>query len=368
VKKISIYLMAASFIIMLISFIGSKGEMIENMEIPLGVGADIEKTDSFVEYKIPLLVYTSDQSNKMTGGIFTGTGRTIGKTREERQLKSGKRFILGLNRVFIFSEGNAKHGLRNLIDANLNNPDVNDRSMCVVCKGKAEDILKYKVQGYPSSPEYIWGMVKNLNQFNFFSSQYTFTDMVVRIDAEGRNLLLPYIEITDDGIKTTGLAVFKKDKMVAKTNIKEARVINILKENNVKGIFTIQRNPAKYTDLYVDSKRKIKCSREDDRYKFEITLNLRGRVTNNELYEGLSKDPKALKAYEDDVKESVEKQCNEIINKVKNEYKVDVLDLGRVAAAKFGRGKGTDWDEEISNSEIIVKAKVKVDTEGRGNY
>lgn len=367
-KKTNFYIMVTSFIIMLISFIGSKGEMVENLEIPLGVGNDIEKTDGFVEYKVPLLVYTSDGSNKIAGGIFTGTGRSIGKTREERQLKSGKRFLIGLNRVFIFSEGNAVQGLRHIVDANLNNPDVNDKAMCVICKGKAEDILKYKVQGYSSSPEYIWGMVKNLNQFNFFSSQYTFTDMVVRIDAEGRNLLLPYIEITDDGLKTTGLAVFKKDKMVGKTDIKEARVINILKENNVKGIFTIQRDPDKYTDLYVDSKRKIKCSREDNRYKFEITLNLKGRVTNNELYEGISKDPKVLKDYEDVVKESVEKQCNEIINKVKNEYKVDVLDLGRVAAAKYGRGKGTDWDEEISNSEIIVKAKVKVDTEGRANY
>lgn len=367
-KKTRIYMIIASFIIIIISFIGSKGEMIENMEIPLGVGNDIEKTDGLIEYRVPLLIYTIDESNKMTGGILAGNGRTIGKTREDRQLRSGKRFILGLNRVFVISEGHAQQGLRNFVDVNLNNPDVNDRAMCVVCHGKAEDVLKYKVQGYPSSPEFIWGMVKNLNQFNFFYNQYTFTDIAVRIDAEGRTLLLPYIEITDDGIKTTGLAVFKKDKMVAKTNIDDTRVINILKENNVKGIITLQENPTQYTDLYVASKRKIKCSRENDRYKFEITLNLKGRIIDNELYESISKDSQAMKKFEDDVKSYVERKSNETINKIKNEYKVDVLDLGRVAAAKYGRGKGIDWNEEISNSEIIVKAKVKVDTEGRSNY
>ena len=53
---------------------------------------------------------------------------------------------------------------------------------------------------------------------------------------------------------------------------------------------------------------------------------------------------------------------------MKNEYKVDCLQLGWVAAAKYGRDTGVDWDEVVSNSDIKVNVKVNVDKVGRGQY
>ncbi|WP_369700401.1 hypothetical protein [Clostridium estertheticum] len=45
-----------------------------------------------------------------------------------------------------------------------------------------------------------------------------------------------------------------------------------------------------------------------------------------------------------------------------------MLDLGRIAVAKYGRSKGTDWDKVISNSDIKVNVKFTVDTQGRGSF
>ena len=354
---------------------GTKGELVENLEIPVGVGADIEKAPSYTTYIVPVLIHSSENGNKVVSNVLSGEGSTMGRTRENRQLKSGKKFLIGLNRVFILSEEASRNGLRNFLDINLNNADINDRAFCIVCRGKSEDILKYKVKGYPSSAEYIYGMIKNLNQFNFFSSQYTVMDLVVRVDAEGRNTLLPYIEITgntgkgaDNLIKTTGVAIFNRDKMIAKTDIKEAKVINLLKENNVKGILTLQRNSKKYADFYATSKRKVKCYRENGTYTFIINLDLKGNVLNNELNKNIYKNPKEMKMFEQDIEKLVVEMCNRTISQVKNKYKVDILDLGRVAAAKYGRETGTDWNEVISKSDIQVNVKVKVDTQGRGEY
>jgi hypothetical protein len=50
---------------------------------------------------------------------------------------------------------------------------------------------------------------------------------------------------------------------------------------------------------------------------------------------------------------------------------VDVFELGRVAAANFGRGTGTDWNEVICNvdlTNIKVNVNVKVDNMVRGDY
>ena len=65
---------------------------------------------------------------------------------------------------------------------------------------------------------------------------------------------------------------------------------------------------------------------------------------------------------------SVKKMCTEYINKAKNEYKTDILELGRVAAAKYGRQVGVDWSKVVSESNIEVDVKVTVKDEGRGAY
>ena len=43
----------------------------------------------------------------------------------------------------------------------------------------------------------------------------------MRIGAEGRSLVLPYIEITEEGIEITGMAIFKEDKMVEVADIQK---------------------------------------------------------------------------------------------------------------------------------------------------
>lgn len=368
VKKIKRYIYIYVILTLLIAFIGEKGEVVENLQIPAGIGYDLEGTSENLEYIIPMLIQNFEDGGKKNSYILIGKGTSMGETRESRQLLSSKKFMLGLNEVFLLGENAAKIGINPIVDILINNATINDRGVCVVCKEKTEEILKYKIKGYSTSAEFIGGMVKNLKRTNFFPMQYSVIDLIVRIDAEGRNVLLPYIELKEEGIETTGIAIFKGDKMVSKVSLEEAKIINILKESNVRGILTIQDDSKKYISCYATSKRKIKCYKNDGKYNFIINLDLKGQIVSNTLYENLSGDVKQLKRFEEDMKSNVEKNCNEIINKVKNEHKVDFLDLGRVAAAKYGRGTGVDWNEIISDSKIRVNVKFTVDTEGRGSY
>jgi Ger(x)C family germination protein len=366
-KKSKILILMAVILSIIIAGIGSKGEPVENLGIVVGIGNDIEKKGSDISYNISYLLYSFDSGNKIIARVLPGKGNSTGETRESRQLASGKKLQIGLSKLFVFSQDNAESGLRNILDISLNNPEINDRAECVVCKGKAEDMLNYQVKGFQSSVDFIEGMIKNLQEYNFFSDQYSLMDLNVRVDAEGRNSLLPYVEIKDDSIETTGLAIFKKDIMVAKTDMSEAKIINMLKGNDVKGLLTLQ-NGSKYINCYTTAKNKITCSKEDGKYKFIINLNLKGNIVSNELYDSIETDPKVMKRFEADMTNYVQKMSNDFINKSKCQYKTDVLDLGRIAAAKYGICTGTDWNEVICNSDIEVNVKFAVDGEGRGDY
>ncbi|MBU3188051.1 Ger(x)C family spore germination protein [Clostridium bowmanii] len=342
---------------------------VEDLGISVGVGMGIDKDgEGNVLYRVSTTANQYRQDETIESILGTGVGRTIGETRENRQKKIGKKFFLGLSKVYIIEEEYAKYGIRTLVDINFKNPVVNDNSFLVICKGRNEEYFKYTVQGYDNSAEYISDMIKNSAGYNFFKENYLFKNAILSIDAEGKNVVSPYIEIMEEGFKITGMGVFKKDKLAALLNINDTRIMNMLRENKVKGMLTIQDGTGKYVNFEAKSKRKITCTKTGDKYTFIIDLNLEGEIINNVLYKNIAGDTEVIKRFEEDLSKKVKDLCGNFLDRMRNEYKVDCLQLGWVAVAKYGRDTGVDWDEVVSDSDIIVNVKVDVDKVGRGEY
>lgn len=351
------------------SFIGSKGDLVENLNIPVAVGCDLKTTsENTLSYEIPISSYVFDDEGTVMSETFTGLDKSIGETRGNRQLKSNKKFLLGVERCFLMSETYSQFGIRNLLDILVNNPHVNEKPNMIVCYGSAEDILKVKVKGYPNSGEFIDGLIKHANEFNFFSENYTIMDVFKKVDAEGYNLTLPYIELKDSNIELTGMAIFKKDKMVAKANVDESKIINLLRENSAHGMMTIQETPEKYINYDAKSNRKVHCYKNGDKFRFVIDISLNGSISSNTLYKDLNKELGILEKFESDMAKQVKTNCTNYISIAKTKYDVDIFNLGFIGAAKYGRQTGIDWNKVFYDADIEVNVKVKVDNQGRGTY
>ncbi len=343
---------------------------IEEVVTITGIGYDVEiKGKDMMEYSIPISTTVLKSSEEQVNLIFKEEGRSLGEIIQKRQEVMNQKFVQGHERVVLVSEDYARYGLRTLIEDRFRNAEVNDIAYMAVCKGKTEDYLKYKVPGYDNASEYIEGLIEASPNDNFFSDNYKQIDAFVRIGAEGRNLVLPYIEITEEGIVLTGMAIFKGDKLIALADIKESRMLSLLKNDSVKGIESLQRSNEIYIDFDAKSgKRKIECHKQGEKYSFKIDLILKGTVIDNEMFVDMVKDIKIKKEFEKDMGKSIEKQCNDFIFVMKNKYKTDCIGLGREAAAKYGRRKVLDWNKVICSSDIKVNVKVLVDLQGRGDY
>ncbi|WP_125152109.1 Ger(x)C family spore germination protein [Clostridium rectalis] len=354
--------------IFIIASFGVKGGVVENLNIPRAIGYDIQKNqDTMVQYIVPIEVYTQNGMD-FSSKVDIGIANNIGETRENRQLKANKKFLLGLEKAILINEEQARFGIDGILDILIDNPQINDRATVAICKQKATDILNYRTKDIKSATEYIDGMIENSYQYNFLAKHYTVIDTVIRSGLEGVNMVIPYVEINNNNIEITGLAIFNKDKMVLKTNIDDMKIINLLRENKVYGILTLQENSKQYINYYARSKRKVKCEREGDKYRFIIDLNLNGDIISNELYENMRNNNNVIEEFKNNMALQVEAQCNDLINKMKKEYKMDIINLGKVAAAKYGKGTGEDWNKVVCNSDILVNVKVKIDKEGRGSY
>jgi Ger(x)C family germination protein len=350
-------------------------DAVENLEIVAGIGSDIEyNTPNLVSYSIPLSTYIfgdtgeDGENTRISSTIRKGVGKTIGETRENRQSISDKKSILGFEKVYVISESNAVYGIEPIIDVLFKNPQLNDTGYFVICKGKAEDMLSHKVKGYPSSSDFIEGLMKNEFNYSFFPKNTKITDLYTSLYVEGVNPVIPYIEICDGKIKVSGMALFKDANMVAKSNPDDSKWLNLMRNDRSFGIVSLQKSSKNYADFYADSSRKISVDRIDGKLHFTIELKLKGNTITNTYFKDLSKNVNTRELFEKEIGEIVHKNCCLVINKMKMEYKTDCIGLGQYAAAKYGRWSNTDWNKEVLDSSIDVNVKVSVENCGRGSF
>lgn len=353
----------------------------EEFNIPIAFGNDIEKDlKGNVQYNIPFSIYDFSKKGKgsvigitqkkeiieQESSILKSKASSIGQAREERQLNSGKPSLIGIEKIVLISEESASYGIKNIINIFFANAKVNDRGIFAVCKGKADDILKFKVEGYPSSADYMEGMISRSTSYNFLSKKYTLLNVYGALESEGENLVLPYLEIKDGNIVFTGMALFKGDKLAYELPMEEGKIMNMLREKKRIGVLSLQEGPDKYINYYATVKKKVKCNKKEGKYEFSIELDFNGDIINNTLYKNMKKENE--KEFEKLMEKKIEKICYEFLEKMQNDYKIDCLNLGTYAAAKYGRETGVDWNEEVSKSDIKLKVNVKIDKMGKGQY
>lgn len=342
---------------------------IEEEEIHVGTGYSIKKNgDEISDYEILLSAYTFESDDKIDSVGNMGVANTIGKTRQDRQNKNPRKYTTGFQKVFVIDEEYSFQGIRTILDIVFKHPMINIEAYCVVCKGKSSEYLTLKSKGYDSSSDFIAGMIKNTKDSNFLGENYSMRDLFIICDSEGRNIVLPYIDIIDKQIELAGMSIFNKDKLVKVLDMDEGRIMNILRENKTKGMLTIEQSYNGYTNYYTKCERKVKCTKNGEKYSFVIDLKFKGDIVNNLLYKDISSDLKVTKKFEEDMAKKIESKANAFIQQMKTNYKVDCLELGRFAVAKYGRHTGVDWNEVVSNSDIKVNVSVQVSKVGRGDY
>lgn len=341
----------------------------EEVDVPSAIGVDIIRNNSeILKYIVPIVYYNYNTEPNITSYVLIGEGKDLSNTRETRQLKQPKKFVLGLEKIFVASESYAELGIESWMNILFNNPNRNNKGYFVVCNGNSYDLLNLKIPGYPGSPDYIDGIIKHSVNQNFFSNEYEIADVLINLCTEGKNIVVPYIDIKDKVPSISGMALFNEYKMVRKIDINEAKYMNLLRENDVNGMLSIYKAQDKYIDIEVKSKRNVSVSNIHNKLHFTINLNLNGNVISNMMYENMYSKPKYISMLEKELSKEVEKQCMQFISKMKNNYAVDCLNLGYVAAAKYGRYTGKDWNEIVCHSEIEVKVNSKILLRGKGDF
>ena len=330
----------------------------EKLGITIGIGYDINKAPT-IQYIDTIETILVSPNKEIKHETVSGKANTIYTTQYENQAKYSKHWILGTEMAYVVGEERARSGIKDLMDAFMKDYLRKQTAVIVVSKEPAKDILNLNPTTTTTIAEYIYDLSDFMYIENFFPRKIILPDLLTMYYQEGRNIVLPYVKISEKNVELSGLALFKEDKLIRTTSLEEARLINLLRNKNSKGTIGVNSTDTnEYFDFNCLHKLKVKVSKENDHLKYDIFVNLSGDIKLDTMHKGsLSSN---VSDVEKQVSEKVEKDLKREVEIMQNVYGVDWLDIGKYAVAKYGRTSGYGSDEAFRNAKIDVHVKTKV--------
>ncbi|MEQ8176326.1 MAG: Ger(x)C family spore germination protein [Syntrophomonadaceae bacterium] len=301
-------------------------------------------------------------ANKVT--VETVPAPTVGYAREKRGLTAPEFYVTGFNKVILTGEDLARQGLQQPMESLYRFPEVPLNMLLAVVEGRGKDILNLKTDNTDNIATFLYTLLREPDKHNFIPV-VTINEFDVNL-APGRNPVVPLIKT--GGVNQaflSGVAVFKKDRLLAKLDIHDTRPLILLRGVPAQGYFPfILEGENLQGSALLRNKRKVKVERQEDVYVFKLEVVLEGIITEYPSEQRI--DQKRLKGVENFITAEVENECRQIINTMQKEWKTDCIDISKYALAKWRRELKERVDDEqfISQARIELDVKVKITNYG----
>ncbi len=288
---------------------------------------------------------------------------TVGYAREKRSYTSSELYVTGFNKVILTGEDLARQGLNKPFESLYRFPEVSTNMLLAVVEGRGEDILKEPNENTDNMATYLYALLREPKAHSIPATTLHEFDMS---QAAGRNPVVPVIKAGGvNQVVLTGIAIFKKDRLVTKLNLHQTRYLAFLRgiSTQVYIPFVLEDEKAQGAALF-DNERKVTVERQGDRFTFKVQVILKGVITEHPSEQPV--DAARVKMIEDYIAGQVESNCRDIIKTMQDEWKVDCIDINKYALSKWRRELKDRVDDEqfIQNAEIQVETKVKIYSSG----
>lgn len=348
---------------------------VENLAFPIAAAYDVHKDDPGgmnqlnqgpleqpeVDVTVVFPNLRATAQSKVT--VETIPAPTVGYAREKRSFSSSELYVTGFNKVILTGEDLARQGLNKPFESLYRFPEVSSNMLLAVVEGRGEDILKTPNENADNMATYLYALLREPKAHSIPATTLHEFDLD---QAAGRNPVVPVIKAGGvNQVILTGIAIFKKDRLVAKLNLYQTRYLAFLRGigTQVYMPFILEDENAQGAAL-MTNKRKVTVERQDDRFIFKVQVILEGVITEHPAAQTM--DIVRVKMIEDYIAGQVERNCRDIIKTMQSEWKVDCIDISKYALSKWRRELEDRVDDEqfIQNAEIQVEAKVKIYNSG----
>lgn len=366
------FILICILIVFPVSFCGC-WDYIEMNDVKYIAGMAIDRDNKTGRYILTTEILEASVSSQIiTSKIIESQGQTVHEAIRDVIKKVGQMLQASHAKVFIVSKNISEQGIVPVLDLVNRDAEIrNDMWIIIANSNKAGDILNKKKDDDEIISFDLSDTIKNSR----FIGKYGKVDVLEFIDnisSKGIAGIAPMVKLVKDkkriDFEVGGMAIFKNDKMIGNLEEEETMFLQLLKEKTPKYVIPIKVDDNDSVSLEVSKvKKKIKVKNKDE--KMEVEVNLYMDVDLSEM------DTKQFNFDCEDKKQElklkaekiIEHNINSIIEKSKNQYKTDILGIGKIVEQqrpKQWKKVCNDWEKAYS--QILTKTNVNINIKYSG--
>ncbi len=297
--------------------------------------------------------------------VETIPASSIGYARDKRSYTSPEYYVTGFNKVILAGEDLARQGLNQPLESLYRFPQVSHTMVLAVVEGRGEDVLEMPVQNYENMGLYLYALLEERGNNGFMPTVnlHEFENW----QSPGRNPVLPLLKMGGvNKVFLGGVAVFNKDRMIAKLDIRQTRALMLLRGISAQGYlpFSLPDEGMKPGVALLTNKRNVNVEQQGNSYVFKININLQGEITEHPSNQPVGVEH--VNEIENFIAGEVRQDCDQLVEEMQNEWQVDCIDIDKYAMANWRRElkNSVDSSDFISNATIEVQVKVNITNAG----
>ncbi|MCB5237547.1 Ger(x)C family spore germination protein [Niallia alba] len=356
-------------------------------------GIAIDKGDDF-KYKLSIESTSATELNPKTAQglapaiVYTIEGDTIGEITHKFNIAVSTHLVFSHMRLLIIGEEVAKEGILSFMDYFDRDREIRDDFNIVVARDtEAVDFLRItndyqKVSSLKIFPQLDhmldeWGGTPGIKLNDFirtYASQGqvpVLSAMKIQGDKEkGGNM--DNLKTTTPGAvaKIDSLAIFKYGKLQGYLDLYDTRILLWIQNKLERTALTVPYNEKKFFALrIIHSKTKIKARQVNGRPQIDISVYAESTLDGSDKAIKVTK-VKAFEEFEKLTNRYLEKEFNQLIEKMQKEYVADIFGLGEIFRDqdyKHFKQYEDNWDVGFKEAKINVHVNVEIKRSGFRN-
>ncbi|QQK81620.1 Ger(x)C family spore germination protein [Salicibibacter cibi] len=299
--------------------------------------------------EVPLGPPMGDEGESDPVWVLSVTGYSLEEAISNLQQEVAEQLFLGQLRVIVINENVAKKGVDQFNESLRRDPQIRRNVWMVISEEKAAQYMDIAPELEQVPTLYLANMVDNAVGLGKFPEDYLglFWRMV---SSQGQDGFLPYLKIkSSENIQINGLAYFKGDQMIGKTEPLEIGTFMGIIGFSQGGYSIFVPVPETDTRVLTEAiKRQTKMDTtiKDGEPHVNVKIRYEFVITEKTNEDANLSDPQVIESIEKKGKELTADGAKRFIAKMQEEQS-DIFGFGEYIRAKHPRY----WNEEIGTKE-----------------
>ncbi|WP_028596481.1 Ger(x)C family spore germination protein [Paenibacillus assamensis] len=314
----------------------AESKIIDKLGILVAVGYDKAAEDSGDRIRTTVLSYKPGETS--TNTVPTSAANNTSKgVREKLSLRTSTKEVIGQLRVAAYGEPLAREGIITLTDTFQRDSEIGTSVYLAVVKGSAERLLNAKNKQGAGTGDYLYDLIKKNIESGIVPSPslHYFLNAYYR---DGKDPVLPYIEMQGDEILISKLALMKDDRMIGSLNLTESFLVKTMMGSNHFLTHEIELDIERlrkyykptFDKLYVTlshvmTKSRVKLINKDTP-QFQVQIRLKGEMEEISDLVNLEK-AEVIHALEREAEKTLKSEFEDVMRKLQKK-KVDPVGFG----------------------------------------